>query len=60
MNPKHFRKNNGLQPVASDVMVDVRVRAGKQVCTFNAGYFMWDISPLRSNQGDIISWRLAQ
>jgi len=59
-NPKHFKKNTGTIPVGEDVYVEVRLRAGRQVCRYRAGYFTWSISSNRMNQGDILSWRLAQ
>ena len=60
VNRSHFRRNYGEIPVHGDVLVEVRVRAGRQVCLHYAGSFDWKLSKDRMNQGDIISWRYAQ
>lgn len=52
-----FKRNYGSIPVHGDTMVEVRFRAGKQICQHWAGYFDWSVSKDRKNQGDIISWR---
>lgn len=55
-----FKRNYGSMPVHGDQFVEVRVRAGKQICMHWAEYFDWTISKDRMNQGDIISWRIAK
>ena len=55
-----FKRNYGVMPVHGDQLVEVRVRAGRQICMHWAGSFDWTLSKERVNQGEIISWRLAK
>jgi hypothetical protein len=55
--PAGWVKNTGVQPVADDVLIEVKFRHGGNTCTDCAGAWQWDVE--HNDESDIMEWRLA-
>lgn len=55
---KKWNKNNGVQPVADDVMVEVMTANGFEIAD-EAGHFEWTLDVFGEHYDDVAFWRLA-